>query len=102
LGITHAEVGYILGEHWLLPNALTTAIRYHHEPELQPGPGDTSAVVFLANSFCETAVSGIESEDSFDERTLEVLDRLKMSSIVFRKALDSYTLMENSADVSPF
>ncbi|MBI5117735.1 HDOD domain-containing protein, partial [Candidatus Poribacteria bacterium] len=53
LGITHAEVGYLLGEHWLLPAELTKAIRYHHMPELEPAPKGPASIIFLANKFCK-------------------------------------------------
>jgi HD-like signal output (HDOD) protein len=102
MGITHAEIGFHLGEHWLLPPALTNAIRYHHSPELEPAPQDTSGIVFLANAFCKAAADGVANPDAFDERTLQVLENLGMSEVMFRKALDSYSVMERSADVEIF
>lgn len=98
LGITHAEIGFLLGEHWLLPSALTAAMRYHHSPELQPQPQDIVGIVFLANAFCEMGAL----QYGFDERTREVLDSLEMSEAVFREAFKSYVNMEQFPDIEFF
>lgn len=37
LGIDHAEVGAFLLERWGLPDALATAVRYHHKPDTFEG-----------------------------------------------------------------
>jgi len=102
LGITHAELGYHLGEHWLLPPALTAVIRYHHSPEIEPERQDTTGVVFLADRFCETDPSRLEEVDGFDEITLGVLESLGMSELVFRKVLEGYAGTERAPDIHLF
>jgi len=52
LGLTHAEAGYLLGEHWLLPVNLSSAIRCHHSPKMEGAANRLASVVFLANTFC--------------------------------------------------
>ena len=51
LGITHTEAGFLLGEHWNLPEDLQAAIRYHHVPESAPREHqDLVALVALADA----------------------------------------------------
>lgn len=90
LGLTHAEVGYLLGEHWLLPVELTSAIRYHHLPELEPESRGLAAVVFLANTFCKVDSLAPEPGTEFDGRVLELLKQLDLPEGVLRAALQSY------------
>ena len=102
LGITHAEVGCLLGEHWLLPYALTSAIRYHHSPELQPEADSLADVIFLADSFCEIDPFRLEQTTTFDDKVLEILGKLVMSEVVFQKTLESYSSMATSSDIQLF
>lgn len=89
LGITHAEVGHLLSDHWLLPPALANAIRYHHTPELDPGEEDHSAVVFLANILCKFDLSQSEWENAIDDRVLQVFKKLGLSERVLHVTLES-------------
>jgi len=52
----HAEVGAWLAERWKLPEDLTAAIRWHHNPELAPQPR-LAAIVHLADLFAHAADS---------------------------------------------
>ncbi len=90
LGTTHAEVGYLLGEHWLLPSPLTTAIRYHHTPELAPESRGLASVICLSDTFCQAEVSEPEANITFDDKVLAILNHLKISEIGFSKALEVY------------
>jgi HD-like signal output (HDOD) protein len=49
LGMSHPEVGFIIGGHWDLPEPLRTAIRYHHKPDEAPGDKELTALVHLGN-----------------------------------------------------
>ncbi len=49
LGIDHAEVGGILGEHWNLPANVTEAIRCHHDPEQAREYAALAAITAIAN-----------------------------------------------------
>jgi HD-like signal output (HDOD) protein len=90
LGITHAEAGYLLAEHWLLPSVVTNAVRYHHSLELEAAPGAPSIIVFLANIFCRTAQSELKKALSFDEKALKELKALEIPEEKFRNTLSSY------------
>lgn len=91
LGITHAEVGYLLGEHWLLPTTLTNAIRYHHSPELEPEPKGLGSVVFLANLFCDRATPQIDENSAFDAKAREVMETLGIPDGVFARMIETYS-----------
>lgn len=54
-GISHAEVGALMAEHWRLPKRLVEGIAYHHRPMRAPGEGKLPAVVHLADALCHEA-----------------------------------------------
>jgi HD-like signal output (HDOD) protein len=91
LGTTHAEIGYLLGEHWLLPSTLTNAIRYHHSPELEPEPKGLSSIIYLADVFCQTETPKPETNIVFDDKVLALLKNLNISEVSFSKTLEVYS-----------
>jgi HD-like signal output (HDOD) protein len=97
-GVTHAEVGYLLAEHWFLPPELTQAIRYHHAPELQSATKGLAPIVFLANSFCKTA-SVSEPEPAVEGKVVEALRKLGLSENVFRSRLRSFAEMSDTMTI---
>ncbi|MEO0479114.1 MAG: HDOD domain-containing protein [Planctomycetota bacterium] len=48
-GFTHADVGSVLGVKWFLPEELTVAIRYHHQPSKDPFHRSLSSLIHLAD-----------------------------------------------------
>jgi HD-like signal output (HDOD) protein len=48
-GFSHADVGSVLAIKWFLPEDLTIAIRYHHDPSQDPFHRSLSALVHLAD-----------------------------------------------------
>jgi len=53
LGFNHAELGHFVATQWHLPEHLTTAIRYHHDPDQYAGPHrEMVCCVALADFFC--------------------------------------------------
>lgn len=91
LGMAHTEVGYLLGEHWLLPQPLTSAIRYHHSPKLQPEPDTLSSIVFLANIFCKMDASELETQPPLSDDVREALHTARLSEKAFYKTLAIYS-----------
>jgi putative nucleotidyltransferase with HDIG domain len=62
-GMNHAEIGARIAEKWNFPDSLVAAIRYHHEPSLEPGDHrDVVHVVYLANIFCEYEAGEVSYE----------------------------------------
>jgi HD-like signal output (HDOD) protein len=102
LGTTHAEIGYHLGEHWLLPPALTTAVRYHHSPELQPQPQDVAGIVFLANTYCEMPTAQLRETEQLDDKVRQVLAGLNISEPIFLETLGSFADTDRTPDIDLF
>lgn len=76
LGFDHAEIAAELCHKWQVPQALATAIRYHHDPSLSQGD-DLSYIVHTADAI--TMMSGIGAGIDgmlyrMDENALEFLD----------------------------
>lgn len=92
-GLTHAEAGYLLGEHWLLPAPLTASIRYHHSLELLDGDEKLPAIVYLANTFCSIDLEELKLKDDFSDGTLAAIDMLGMSEAKLGNAIRLYTYM---------
>ncbi|MDR0315824.1 MAG: HDOD domain-containing protein [Treponema sp.] len=70
-GMNHAEIGARIAEKWNFPEALTVAIRYHHDPGAAPDAyKDLVNAVYLANMFCEYESGGI-AFDQIEEAPLE-------------------------------
>lgn len=97
LGLTHAETGYLLGEHWFLPSNLTDAIRYHHSIEEDATHTELSAVVFLANIFCKMSPSALREMKGVDEDIRGVLNMLGLTEDIFLETLREYA--ETASDV---
>ncbi len=91
LGLTHAEVGYLLSERWLLPDTLTNAIRHHHSPGLEAESTALTGVIFLANIFSKTGTSEAESNGNFSDDVQDILEKLGVSENVFRQTLEVYS-----------
>jgi putative nucleotidyltransferase with HDIG domain len=49
LGISHAELGAVLAEHWKLPPEFAAAIRHHHDPAALTDGSVMDRCVFVAN-----------------------------------------------------
>ena len=65
LGFDHAEIGYEICQHWHIPETLSHAIRYHHQPN-QTSEDSLTYVVSMANTIAsisesENMIGNIES-----------------------------------------
>jgi HD-like signal output (HDOD) protein len=58
IGADHAEIGSWMAESWTIPESITEAIRYHHQPGLAPHNQPLAAVVHLANIFTKAILCG--------------------------------------------
>ncbi len=96
LGITHAEVGYLLAEHWLLPSIVTEAIRYHHSPEFGAESRVIANIVYLANLYCEAAQ--FAESIVFDEPIVQSLGTIEVSEKAFRNTLQAYSKVAAELD----
>ena len=56
LGLSHADLGWMMADKWNLPDFLLNIIKNHHNPD-KCASDDICKIVYLANMFC-----GIESQ----------------------------------------
>jgi putative nucleotidyltransferase with HDIG domain len=76
-GMNHAEIGALVAEKWNFPEALVSAIRYHHDPASAPPQyKDLVETVYLANMFCELEAGNV----TFEQFESGVLDNFGISS----------------------
>ncbi len=61
LGLDHAEIGYEVCQHWHIPEAISTAIKFHHDPA-QSDRDTLSYIVFMADSIANIVKSMEETE----------------------------------------
>jgi len=79
LGITHAEVGAMVAEHWAFPEVLVTAIRDHHEEHVAEF---LPALVQLADLLVRTRIPNGPA----DEILMFSLEELPAYRVVFGEA----------------
>jgi predicted Zn finger-like uncharacterized protein len=61
LGLDHAEIGYEVCQHWHIPESISRAIKYHHDPA-KSDQDRLSYIVFMANSVANIVKSMEETE----------------------------------------
>ena len=57
LGVTHAEIGYLVAERWNLPPNLVECIKLHHDPDPESLYYNQICVISLANVLCKSIAS---------------------------------------------
>jgi len=83
LEMNHAEVGYIIAQHWNLPERICRAIMYHHDPgQWDDRMGDA---VHLANLAAGALEAAENDAPPGDQPAPEVLDRLGLRDFDFEK-----------------
>jgi len=90
LGINHAETGYLLADHWLLPPAMANAIRFHHSPGQEPEPKGLADVVFLADAYCKDDAPQQGKGTPFDDKLQEALEILGLGEGSFLNIVNAY------------
>jgi HD-like signal output (HDOD) protein len=58
LGLTHCEVGRVLGGKWQMPRDILQVVTWHHEPEKAPEQKALVALVSLADLLCRMSGMG--------------------------------------------
>ena len=98
-GLTHAEVGYLLGEHWLLPPTLTEAIRHHHAPAPEAHATAVALIVYLADIFSKVPASELMEEIELEEGIRDILDLLGLSEDGLRETLKDFSGIVSDAPI---
>jgi HD-like signal output (HDOD) protein len=83
VGCTHADLSAQALAVWNLPEAIQSAVRYHHNPEADPTPlkaGETrlSELVRVASLYVSRSVLSVEEADDADGPVENPLDELKL------------------------
>ncbi len=63
LGLDHAGIGFEVCKYWNIPQAISKAIKYHHDPS-KSRSDELSYIVFMANSIANMLKSIEESESA--------------------------------------
>ena len=97
IGADHAEIGAWMAESWTIPEAISEAIRYHHQPALAPNNQGLAAVVHLANTFtkaimyddCRASLNEVLSQDpAWEILTKENPELVSMDVVQFVEELE--------------
>jgi HD-like signal output (HDOD) protein len=90
LGITHHEVGEILGENWKIPPGIVQAIRYHHRGMTGDHHDTLTAAVHVASTAARLFQFGHSAEYATVPRiNPAVWNTLKLRSNFFTQSLSS-------------
>lgn len=77
IGLTHPEIGQLLAEKWNLPDVLSQAILYHHQPSRSDDHRELAAIIHLADSITDHIKIGNlvwDSELKFDKNIIQILN----------------------------
>ncbi len=61
LGLDHAEIGFEVCQYWNIPESISTAIKFHHQPS-KSEDDELAYIVFMANSIANMATALEDSE----------------------------------------
>ena len=87
LGIDHAEVGARLLESWNLPAYLADVVRWHHNPEKDPGQAVVSGLVHVADALCIQAGIGMGFSGHIVRLAEEVLWKARLETRISEKVI---------------
>jgi putative nucleotidyltransferase with HDIG domain len=78
-GVTHTEVGGLMGDRWALPENLIDVIRNHHQPEDAAVDEELVTLVYLADLIMSRFRVGNEMERLNTDRLVNRLERLGLT-----------------------
>lgn len=70
IGITHAHIGGLLLEAWMLPKVLRDAVAYHHEPHLTETAPIEASIVHIAETLANMSLIGSFSAEICSEENI--------------------------------
>jgi putative nucleotidyltransferase with HDIG domain len=98
LGVSHAEIGYLLADHWQFPPEMTQAIRFHHKPELSGPELVFTTIIAFADKISNSIAAG-EDTAEFASRWPELLSTLKLSQQDVVEAVREYGTRSDALDL---
>ncbi len=100
LGIDHAEVGALLLESWNLPAYLSEVVRWHHEPEKDPGQAVVSGLIHVADALCIEAGIGTRAGGPMRRVAREVLEKTHLETSISEAVIEeARTELEGLRDI---
>ena len=63
LGLDHAEIGFEICQHWNIPDSISNAIKFHHQPS-KSDDDELSYIIFMANSIANLAKALDDTESA--------------------------------------
>jgi HD-like signal output (HDOD) protein len=87
LGVDHAELSSMILSYWKFPEALVTAVKYHHTPHLYPVDGPYADYVYaahIADAMCLKSGIGLGTDG--------------MSYNIYNPALERFSLKGNETE----
>jgi len=88
LTVDHTHTGEMLARQWSLPDILTEAIRFHHQPEKSTCDRTLTTAVYLADLLMSRFHTGLELERMGTDNLAEHLARLDLSTEQFGTLVD--------------
>jgi putative nucleotidyltransferase with HDIG domain len=98
VGMDHAEVGGLLGEHWNLPPTVVGAIRYHLHPEDATDYVELTHLTAVANAVTYSAGLGESSNGCPLEAPAVSLEALKITPEMYQTVADKLTASRANID----
>jgi putative nucleotidyltransferase with HDIG domain len=98
LGVSHAEVGHLLADHWQFPLEISEAIRLHHKPELAQTEPRFTAVIALANKVANDAAAG-QDTDTIAGKYTELQTTLELTFNSAAEAIQRYVNRSHEIEV---
>ncbi|WP_319526399.1 HDOD domain-containing protein [uncultured Desulfosarcina sp.] len=88
LSMDHPRTGEMLARQWSLPDGLTEAIRFHHDPEKSNGDRTLTTIVYLADLLMSRFHTGLELERLGTDNLTNHLSRLDLPANRFDSLVD--------------
>lgn len=88
LGMDHTHIGELLATTWFLPDILTDAIRFHHQPDESANNRALTTIIYLADLLMSRFHVGLELERMGTVNLIDHLSQLDLSSEQFGGLVD--------------
>lgn len=98
VGMDHAEVGGLLGEHWNLPPRVVGAIRFHLHPAEAPTQTELIHLTAVANAVTYSAALGESSNGRPLDAPAESLEALKITPEMYQSVTEKLSASRTNID----
>ncbi len=78
MGISHAEAGYELAQHWGLPDDIAETIRFHHQPAMAQNAKQLVAIVAVADAMTRAQGKDYAQNEGIFEECKDAVAELRL------------------------